>query len=132
MRITYKKTAALVLLGITAASMLAGCEPSERKVLSSSYYKELQKENEDLKEQIEDLEEEAAASEPTVDEERASDYLERIARDTLVRLEVGYADNMEGSEFVDEEAAFTFATLLAKRADLTHKYTPEEVPLHIS
>lgn len=127
MRITYKKTAALVLLGITAASMLAGCEPSERKVLSSSYYKELQKENEDLKEQIEDLEEEAAASEPTVDEERASDYLERIARDTLVRLEVGYADNMEGSEFVDEEAAFTFATLLAKRADLTHKYTPEEV-----
>ena len=36
MRITYKKTAALALLGITAASMLAGCEPSERKVLSSS------------------------------------------------------------------------------------------------
>ncbi len=96
-------------------------------MLSSSYYKELQQENQKLEKQVEKLQEEAADNSPTVDEERAVDYLDKIARDNLVRLEVGYADNMDGSEFVDNEAAFTFATLLAKRANLTQKYTPEEV-----
>ena len=127
MRTFYKKTWVLTALCVSSLCILTGCEPSERRVISSSYYKELQQENEKLEKQIKELEEEAASDEPTVDEERAADYLDKIARDSLVRLEVGYADNMEGSEFVDNEAAFTFATLLAKRADLTEKYTPEEV-----
>lgn len=127
MRISFRKTIMLAAFCTTSLCMFTGCEPSERKVISSSYYKELQKENEKLEQQIEELQEEAASDEPTVDEERAADYLDRIARDSLVRLEVGYADNMDGSEFVDNEAAFTFATLLAKRADLTEKYTPKEV-----
>ncbi len=127
MRISFRKTIMFAVFWIASFCLLTGCEPSERKVLSSSYYKELQEENEKLEQQIEELQEEADSDEPTVDEERAADYLDKIARDSLVRLEVGYADNMEGSEFVDHEAAFTFATLLAKRADLTEKYTPEEV-----
>ena len=127
MRISFRKTIMFAAFGAFTLCLLTGCEPSERKVVSSSYYKELQEENEKLERQIEELQEEAADNEPTVDEERAADYLDKIARDSLVRLEVGYADNMDGSEFVDNEAAFTFATLLAKRADLTRKYTPEEV-----
>ena len=127
MRISFRKTVLLAVFCASSLCLLTGCEPSERKVLSSSYYKELQQENQKLEKQVEKLQEEAADNSPTVDEERAVDYLDKIARDNLVRLEVGYADNMDGSEFVDNEAAFTFATLLAKRADLTQKYTPEEV-----
>lgn len=127
MRISYKKTVLAAALLAAALGSVTGCEPSERKVLESPYYKEVQEENEKLKKQVEELEAEASDDAPTVDEERAADYLDKIARDSLVRLEVGYADNMEGSEFVDNEAAFSFATLLARRADLTQKYTPEEV-----
>lgn len=127
MKSSYKKTAVLTAMCLSSFCLLTGCKPSEREVLSSSYYKELQEENEKLEKQIEELKEEAAADEPTVDEERAADYLDKIARDNLVRLEIGYANNMDGSEFIDNEAVFSFATLLAKRADLTQKYTPEEV-----
>lgn len=127
MKISYKKTVILTALCVSSICVLTACKPSERDVLSSSYYKELQEENKKLEKQIDKLKEEAANDEPTVDEERAADYLDKIARDCLVRLEVGYADNMDGSEFIDDEAVFSFATLLAKRADLTQKYTPEEV-----
>ena len=112
MRISYKKTVLAAALLAAALGSVTGCEPSERKVLESPYYKEVQEENEKLKKQVEELEAEASDDAPTVDEERAADYLDKIARDSLVRLEVGYADNMEGSEFVDNEAAFSFATLL--------------------
>ncbi|MDO5146096.1 MAG: hypothetical protein Q4D60_03760 [Eubacteriales bacterium] len=108
--------------------MLTGCEPSKKKVVTSSYYKELKKEKEKLERQNQQLKKEMTKKEePGVDEERAIDYLDKIARDSLVKLEVGYADNMEGSEFVKEEAAFDMATAIAKRADITKKYTPEEV-----
>ncbi len=52
---------------------------------------------------------------------------EKISRDHLVKLEVGYADNMDGSEFIEEEAVFSLATTIASRADKTTKYTPDEV-----
>lgn len=128
MKRNYKKILAGTALCILSVSVLAGCEPSKKKVLSSSYYKELQKENENLEKKVDKLEEKAEkADEPKVDEERAEDYLDKIVRDNLVKLEVGYADNMDGSEFVEDEAVFSLATSIANRADLTDKYTPEEV-----
>ena len=49
MRISYKKTVLAAALLAAALGSVTGCEPSERKVLESPYYKEVQEENEKLK-----------------------------------------------------------------------------------
>ena len=128
MKTNYKRTGLLFLLCILVLGGLTGCKPSKEKVLSSSYYKELKKEKQELEKENEKLKEEAETTKGlTADEQRAVDYLDRIARDRLVKLEVGYADNMENSEFVEDEAAFSLATAIARRADLTGKYSPDEI-----
>lgn len=108
--------------------MVTGCKPSKKKVLSSSYYKELYKKYKKLKKENEKLQAELEAKDaPTEDEKRAADYLARISRDRLISLEVGYADNMEGGDLITDKLIFPAATAIAKRADLTSKYTPEQV-----
>ena len=118
----------VLLMSLVLLFTLTGCKASKKKVLESSYYKELQKENKKLKKENKSLKSKVdAENDMTEDEQRASDYLEKISRDHLVKLEVGYADNMDGSEFVEEEAVFSLATTIASRADKTTKYTPDEV-----
>ena len=118
----------VLLISLVLIFSLTGCKASKKKVLESSYYKELQKENKKLKKQNKSLKSKVdAENDMTEDEQRASDYLEKISRDHLVKLEVGYADNMDGSEFIEEEAVFSLATIIASRADKTTKYTPDEV-----
>ena len=118
----------VLLMSLVLIFSLTGCKASKKKVLESSYYKELQKENKKLKKENKTLKSKVdAENDMTEDEQRASDYLEKISRDHLVKLEVGYADNMDGSEFVEEEAVFSLATTIASRADKTTKYTPDEV-----
>lgn len=126
---TGKKNIGIALIiSLVVALSLTGCKPSKKKVLSSSYYKELKKENKKLKKENKSLKSKVdAENDMTEDEQRASDYLEKISRDHLVKLEVGYADNMDGSDFVEEEAVFSLATSIAARADKTTKYTPDEV-----
>lgn len=117
-----------LIISLAVALSLTGCKPSKKKVLASSYYKELKKENKELKKENKSLKSKVdAENDMTEDEQRASDYLEKISRDHLVKLEVGYADNMDGSEFVEEEEVFSLATSIAARADKTTKYTPDEV-----
>lgn len=128
MRETFRKITILLAACLLMSCWLTGCRPSKKKVLSSSYYKELNKKYKKLKKEKEELEEELKKKdEPSEDEQRASDYLEKIARDTIISVEVGYADNMEGSELIKNEAILDIATAIAKRADLTEKYTPEQV-----
>ena len=118
----------VLLISLVLIFSLTGCKASKKKVLESSYYKELQKENKKLKKQNKSLKSKVdAENDMTEDEQRASDYLEKISRDHLVKLEVGYADNMDGSEFIEGEAVFSLATTIASRADKTTKYTPDEV-----
>lgn len=113
---------------LLAICSITGCKPSKKKIVSSTYYKELRKEKEKLEKENKQLKKEVEAQdEPSADEKRAEDYLDKIMRDRLIKLEIGYADNMDGSEFVENTAAFAMATAIAKRADLTVKYTPEEV-----
>ena len=120
----------VLLISLVLIFSLTGCKASKKKVLESSYYKELQKENKKLKKQNKSLKSKVdAENDMTEDEQRASDYLEKISRDHLVKLEVGYADNMDGSEFIEEEAVFSLATTIASRADKTTKYTPDEVKI---
>lgn len=122
------KVLLITAVSVTVIAGLTGCKASKKKVLSSEYYKELnakyeklEKENTKLQRQID------AKDEPTEDEQRAKDYLDKIARDSLVKLEVGHSDNMKGSEFVNTKAAFSIATQIASRADITAKYTVKEL-----
>lgn len=128
MKADRKSISVVLIISLVLVFSLTGCKASKKKVLSSSYYKELKKENKKLKKENKSLKSKVdAENDMTEDEQRASDYLEKISRDHLVKLEVGYADNMDGSEFVKEEAAFSLATSIASRADKTTKYTPDEV-----
>lgn len=118
----------LAAVGILALAVLTGCKASKKKVLSSEYYKELNKKYEELQKENTKLQKQVdAKDEPTEDEKRATDYLDKITRDSLVKLEVGHSDNMKGSEFVNYKAAFQIATQIASRADITTKYTPESL-----
>ena len=120
---------AAFLLSVLLVCSLAGCQPSKKKVMKSKYYKALQKENKKLKKEVKELESKVEKENNiSEDSKRASDYLERIARDRIIKMEVGYADNMEGGEFItDNEAAFSMATAIAVRADECSKYSVEEV-----
>ncbi len=125
-KMARRMTAAALCLFV--AGSVTACKSSEEKVKESEYYQELndkyealQKENEELTSQIEE------SDEPSEDEQRAQTYLEKIGRDSIVKLEIGYYDNMAGSEFIDEKVAFNMATSIASNVDLTTKYTPEEL-----
>ena len=124
-----RRTAGILAMVILTALTLSGCKPSKKSVEKSSWYKELKKENKSLKKKLDSyenrIEKEDNLSE---DERRARDYLARIARDRINKLEVGYSDNMEGGEFLtDNQAAFSMSTAIADRADLCSLYTPEEI-----
>lgn len=128
MKTSWKKIRLAVVLGLLSCCLFTGCKASKKKVLSSTYYKELKEDYQKLQKENKKLKDEAKVEEGiSADEQRALDYLDKIARDHLVKLEVGHADNMEGSEFVEDETVFSLATAIAKRADLTQKYTPKEV-----
>ncbi len=128
MRKGYRKTLiTMAALAIAVVSM-TGCKPSEKKVKESTYYKELeskykkaQKENEDLQETI-DSNEQISES-----EQRAENYIAKIGRDTIIRLEVGYADDMDNCDYVSQTEVYDFCNLLAKEMDRTTKYTPETI-----
>lgn len=124
-----RRAALAVTLVMLTALTLSGCKPSKKSVEKSSWYKELKKENKSLKKKLDSyenrIEKEDNMSE---DDRRARDYLDKIARDRVNKLEIGYADNMEGGEFLtDNQAAFCMSTAIADRADLCSLYTPEEI-----
>ena len=122
-RIAFLMMACLLVCGL-----LTGCKPSKKKVESSSYYKELNKKYKKLKKENEKLKKEIESKDaPSEDEQRAIEYLEKISRDRLISLEVGFADNIEGGELITDKTVFPAATMIVKRADLTSKYTPDEV-----
>lgn len=123
-----RKLSILVVVCLLMMSAVSGCKPSKKKVESSSYYKELNKKYKKLKKENKELKEELESrDQPTEDEQRAADYLAKIARDRIISIEVGYADNMKAGELITNNVVFSAATAIAKRADLTSKYTPDEV-----
>ena len=86
MKAERRRIYAVLILSIVLVLSLTGCKASKKKVLSSSYYKELKKENKKLKKENKSLKSKVdAENDMTEDEQRASDYLEKISRDHLVK-----------------------------------------------
>lgn len=126
---TGRRVTLCAALIISLVFSLTGCQPSKKKVLNSSYYKELKKENKKLKKQLKKMESQVEKDNNiSEDTRRAEDYLDRIGRDRIIKMEIGYADNMEGGEFItDNDSAFSMATALAGRADECSKYTAKQI-----
>ena len=126
-----KKRPGRLLLALLAAICLllpAGCSISKEDVEETSYYQDLLKKNKSLEKKVKKLESELEDdNNQSEDSKRANDYLARIARDCLAKLEIGFLDDMDNSEFIEEKAAFSMATLIGSRADKTSKYSPEEL-----
>lgn len=123
-----RKYTALIILCMLSVFILAGCKVSEDEVKESEYYQQLKKSYDELKKEKEELTEKLEAAEkPSVDDERAKAYFEKIVRDTMSRVEIGYADDMEESVFAEDKAALIFVNELANRADPTAHYTVEEL-----
>ena len=119
----------ILALALLTAAGLPGCSPSRKKVEKSKYYKELKEENKALKKEIKSLESKVEKENNiSEDARRARDYLDKIARDHVIKMEIGYADNMEGGELIaDKEAVFSMATSIAQKADECTKYTADQV-----
>ena len=127
MKKRYRLSGLLILMLLLVCTT-TGCKVSKKKVESSSYYQKLEKKYEKLKKENKKLQEASDSQEQvSAAEERAEKYLTKIARDTLVNIEVGYADDMDESVYVPYEDMFDLATRIADRADRSTKYTPEEL-----
>ena len=127
-----RRMTAFVLLSLLMIFSLSGCKVSKKKVEKSSYYQELLKKYEQLQEQNKELQEESENQEKISEaeekaQERAEKFLTKIERDQLVKMEIGYADSMEDSLAIDQASLLDIATDLAKKADLTSKYTPDQL-----
>lgn len=127
-----KRKALYLILCLLLIACLGGCKPSKKKVEKSSYYQELlekynklKDENKELKKQNENQEKESQAEERA--EERAQNFLAKIARDSLVKMEIGFADSMEDSIVIDQAGMLDIATNLANKADLTNKFNAEQL-----
>ena len=122
----FKKILLITALLILAMVCMTGCKPSKKKVESSKYYKELQKKYNKVKKENEKLQKANDSQEKVSEaEKRAEKYLAKIARDSLVKMEVGFADDMEESVVIEDEGFFVLGTNIGERANRTTKYTPE-------
>lgn len=108
---------------------LTGCQEKEltkEEVTETSYYKSLKKKYDALKKEKEDLEEkldEATKTDP--DDKRATTYLKKLQKDSLIKIEVAPASDPSDSSFFSQKAILKSAVNLSKRADLTYQYTPD-------
>lgn len=120
----------LLFCGILFTTVnLTGCQKKEltkEEVTETSYYKNLKKKYDDLKKEKENLEEqlkEATKTDP--DDKRATTYLKKLQKDSLIKLEVAPASAPSENSFFSQQAILKSATKLIEKADLTFNYTPD-------
>ena len=141
MRKKRVRLSACLLIGVL---LLAGCQkgPSKKEVISSEYYQKLLTANKEQKKKIESLEDEVnQVSKALIKEQqkkenetsekkgnkKAEQYFKKMKNSSLIRIEIGYTDQYCDSVYISDPAVYPLAKKMASTADLTTKYTPEEV-----
>lgn len=139
-----KKVVRLGVVFCLSMLLLCGCEkgPTKEEVENSEYYQKIQSTNKEQKKQIESLEEEvnqmsqALLKEQKKEEnqtsaqqgnKKAEEYFEKMQNSSLLRIEIGYTDDYCDPVFVSDKAVFSLAQSIGSNADLTARYTPEEL-----
>lgn len=128
-----RKKKIIVLFGLIAVLFVTGgCkkEPTQEEVEQSEYYtsllnqyNKLEKKNKKLTEQLE----EATAEDPK--DKEVQEFLDKIRRDSLIKIEIAYGDTEEGSVFTENKGILSLANQLADTADPIELYTPDDVRL---
>ena len=130
-----KKRQALIagILLATLSISVTGCkkEPTQEEVEQSEYYTDLLSQENKVKKQNKKLEaalEEATAESPEDIEVEA--LLDKVSRDSLIKVEVAYGDTTTGSVFTENKGVLEFANALASSADVIDIYTPDDIRLN--
>ena len=130
-----KKRQALIagILLATLSISVTGCkkEPTQEEVEQSEYYTDLLSQYNKVKKENKKLEaalEEATAESPEDIEVEA--LLDKVSRDSLIKVEVAYGDTTTGSVFTENKGVLEFANALASSADVIDIYTPDDIRLN--
>lgn len=128
-----KRKTFLFLGMLVIATTLSGCkkEPTQEEVEQSEYYigllsqyNKLKNENKKLAEQLE----EATAEKP--EDTEAKELLDKISRDSLIKMEIAYGNKTERSVFTENKGVLKLANKLASGADVIELYTVDDIKLN--
>lgn len=127
-----KKKIWLLISVIGAISIVSGCkkEPTKEEVEQSKYYADLLSQYNKIKKEKKKLSaklEEATAEKPEDKETKA--LLDKILRDSLVKMEIAYGVEGENSFFTENKGILKLAKQLAEKVDVVENLTPEDIRL---
>lgn len=127
-----KKKIWLLVSVIGAISIVSGCkkEPTKEEVEQSKYYADLLSQYNKIKKEKKKLSaklEEATAEKPEDKETKA--LLDKILRDSLVKMEIAYGVEGENSFFTENKGILKLAKQLAEKVDVVENLTPEDIRL---
>lgn len=123
-----------ILLGVLMITVaMGGCkkEPTQEEVEKSEYYTDLLSQYNKLKKQNQKLSaqlEEATAEKPEDTEAKA--LLDKISRDSLIKMEIVNGGESTGSVFTENKGVLKLANQLASAADVVDLYTADDVWLN--
>lgn len=126
-----KQLLTLVAL-LSVCTIFSGCkkEPTQEEVEGSKYYSGLLKQYDKLKQKNDKLKEQLAATkEKTPKETEIDTLLDKIGRDSLIKMEIDYADG-GGSIFTDNKGVLSLANDLAMTADPVTRYSVDDIKLN--
>lgn len=122
-----------IFIGVIGAiSMVSGCkkEPTKEEVEQSKYYIDLLSQYNKIKKEKKTLADkltEATAETPEDKETKA--LLDKILRDSLVKMEIAYGIEGENSFFTENKGILKLAKQLAEKVDVVENLTPEDIRL---
>ncbi len=127
-----KKKIWILISVMGAISMVSGCkkEPSQEEVEQSKYYIELLSQYNKVKKEKKKLSDklaEATAEKPEDKETKA--LLDKILRDSLVKMEISYGVEGEESFFTENKGILKLAKQLAENVDVVENVMPADIRL---
>lgn len=127
-----KKKIWILISVMGAISMVSGCkkEPSQEEVEQSKYYMELLSQYNKVKKEKKKLSDklaEATAEKPEDKETKA--LLDKILRDSLVKMEIAYGVEGEESFFTENKGILKLAKQLAENVDVVENVVPADIRL---
>lgn len=127
-----KKKIWILISVMGAISMVSGCkkEPSQEEVEQSKYYIELLSQYNKVKKEKKKLADklaEATAEKPEDKETKA--LLDKILRDSLVKMEIAYGVEGEESFFTENKGILKLAKQLAENVDVVENVVPADIRL---
>lgn len=127
-----KKKVWIFISVIGAISLISGCkkEPTQEEVEQSKYYADLLSQYNKVKKEKKKLADklaEATAEKPEDKETKA--LLDKILRDSLVKMEIAYGVEGEDSFFTENKGILKLAKQLAEKVDVVENLTPEDIRL---